>query len=271
MKDMMKRWFLPSTLVAGAAMVVAGLAGVGTSAAAASSASSHYTVTFSSSYYTTPPDTHALVHWARCTKIDGDRKTNVIDYKVNPAGHSYRVKLVKRAIAKLTSASGLTFRYDGRTSYIPHNAISSITGALSFQALDQRRKTKADLVVAWALKGSGDKASNLLTGTEQGVGSIKWASGPTSQLRILEGAVVMERGQSLRHGFLTGGSEGTLLLHELGHAVGLQHFADPTQIMNASLLAQAPAGYAAGDRAGLDRVGSNTSCLTTPPLRPSND
>jgi hypothetical protein len=267
---MMKRWMLPGGVVTGAAMVVAGLAGVGTSAAAAGPAA-HYTLTFSQNNFETPLDNHALVHWARCTRINGDRKTNVIDYKVNPAGHHYRVKLVKRAIRKLHRASDLTFRYRGRTSYIPHTRISSLTGNPSFQALAQRRRTKADRVIAWAFKGTGKHASNLLTGTEQGVGSIKWASGPTSQLRILEGAVVMERGQSLRHGFLIGGSEGTLLLHELGHAVGLQHYADPTQIMNAFLeFGVAPAGYSTGDRAGLARVGTDTKCLTTPPLRPSN-
>src|SRR4051812_26017435 len=114
---MMKRWMVPGTLLTGATMVVAGLAGVGTSAAAGTS--SHYTLTFSSNYFTAPPDSHALVHWARCTRIHGTRKTNVIDYKVNPAGARYRVRLVKRAIAKLHQASDLTFRYRGTTSYLP--------------------------------------------------------------------------------------------------------------------------------------------------------
>jgi len=258
---MKRRWELPGAVAVGAVMVVAGLAGAGTTAEAAGTAS-HYTLTFDTDYYS--GDSHQLVHWARCTKINGDRKTNVIDYTVNPAGHDYRVKLVKRGIRKLHDASGLTFRYRGRTSYIPH----TVNGL--FQALDQRHKTHADLVIAWALQGTGAHASNLLQGVEQGVGTIKWASGPTSQLRILEGAVVMERGQSLPKGFQARGSVGTLLLHELGHAVGLQHVSDPTQIMFPTLGTESPAGYAAGDRTGLAKVGSDTRCLTTPPLPPSN-
>src|SRR3954453_271905 len=181
---MTRRWELPGAMVVGAAMVVAALAGVGTNAAAAGT-SSHYTLTYDHSYFSGAP--HALIHWARCTRINGHRKTNVIDYKVNPAGHRYRIKLVKRGIRKLHQATGLTFRYRRKTSYLPHIATSSLTGLPAFQALQQRHPTDADLVVAWAFQGAGAHASNLLQTFEQGVGTIKWASGPTSQLRILEG------------------------------------------------------------------------------------
>jgi hypothetical protein len=160
---MKRRWELPGAVV-GATMVVASLAGVGTSAEAAGTAT-HFTVIHDFDGFT--GDASALVHWARCTKIDGDRKTNIIDYKINPAGHRYRVRLTKRAVRKVHRASGLTFRYRGKTSYIPHNDSLG-----HFQALDQRRKTHVDLVVAWAFKGTGKNASNLLQEFEQGVGSI---------------------------------------------------------------------------------------------------
>src|SRR3954451_3895338 len=130
---MTRRWELPGAMVVGAALVVAALAGVGTSADAAGT-SSHYTLTYDHSYFSGAP--HALIHWARCTKINGQRKTNVIDYKVNPAGHRYRIRRVKRSIRKLHKATGFTFRYRGNTPYLPHNTTSSLTGLPAFQALE---------------------------------------------------------------------------------------------------------------------------------------
>lgn len=228
--------------------------------AGAAGDSSHFTLTHDS-------QTGRVVHWARCTRINGVRTKNVIDYKVNPAGHRARIHLVKRGIRKLHRASGLSFRYRGTTGFIPQ---PNAGGGL--RALDQRRATHVDLVVAWANQPGLPGASRFLDGLEQGKGSIAW-SYPTlqpAQIQIVEAAVVMQRSAKLRPGFHAGGSVGTLLLHELGHAVGLQHYADPKQLMNPFLGVGSPSGYAAGDRAGLRRVGSDTKCLTSAALPPSN-
>jgi hypothetical protein len=204
------------------------------------------------------------VRWAPCMRYNGTRHANVIDYKINAAGRQRRVRLVKRAVRRVHRATGLTFHYAGSTSYIPH----AVNGVL--QAAEQKKQTHVRFVVAWAFMGTGSNASNLLTGTEQGVGTIRWASSPTSQLRVTDAALVMKRGAHLRAGFLAGGSEGTLLLHELGHTVGLQHVDDPTQIMHAVLGAQSPSTYAPGDRAGLTRVGATQGCMTGKTMPPSN-
>lgn len=249
--------------LAGLSMVAAGLAGVGTAAAQPLAGSADYTLTRATDWAGHP----VIVRWAPCTRIAGVTRTHVIRYRVNTAGHPGRVNLVKQGIARLHTASGLTFRYVGTTSYLPHYNSQGI-----FASHEQHRVTGVPLVVAWAFQGTGPQHSNLLTGTEAGVGTISWKSSPTSQLRIVAGAVVIKRGTAtsmLAGGFRAGGSLGSLLLHELGHVVGLEHvLSDDTQVMYPFIGATTPADYAAGDRAGLARVGRPAGCMTTPSLSP---
>jgi hypothetical protein len=248
--------------LAGLAMTVGGLLGVGAEAATTTTtSSSHYALTKAADVYS---GTVKVVRWAPCIRKSGTAHTHVIHYRVNTAGVSTRVRLVKQAIARLSTASGLTFQYDGRTSYIPH---FDSTG--HFAGAQEQRVTGVPFVVAWAYKGTGTKASNLLTATEAGVGTIAWKSSNLSQLRIVSAGVVMKRGVHLKSGFQAGGSVGTLLLHELGHAAGLQHvYTDNHQIMYPTLGSYSPSGYAAGDRTGLSKVGRPAGCMTTPSLAP---
>ena len=122
-------------------------------------------------------------------------------------------------------------------------------------------------VIAWADKGSGPGDSNLLTSAEAGVGTVSWRSGSDSELRINDGAVVLRRdaGTILAPGFKANGSVGSLLLHELGHAVGLEH-SRQGEIMYPIIGQGTPANYAAGDRRGLAKVGRAAGCMHTPRL-----
>jgi hypothetical protein len=147
-----------------------------------------------------------VVRWAPCVTTSTGTRTHVITYRVNGAGHPTRVRLVKRALARLTTASGLRFRYLGRTSYIPHNAVLHYpTGdRYIFDAAQERARTGAELVVAWASM----RASNLLTPSEAGVGTVSWSGNYRSQLRIVQAAVVMKRGVRLAPGFSAGATGG---------------------------------------------------------------
>ena len=71
------------------------------------------------------------------------------------------------------------------------------------------------------------------------------------QHEILGGGVVLRAGEDLANVFGPGANEGNVLLHELGHAMGLDHVDFPGQQMNPSLNETGPDGYAPGDRAGL--------------------
>jgi hypothetical protein len=188
--------------------------------------------------------------------VDGP---SVIAYKVHTGGRPGHVRLVKEAIHRLHRATGLTFRYAGRTSYIPQS--EALAQRLDAAAME--RRTQVPLVVAWARKGAVSGGSTLLTGSEAGVGSIIWRYSLRSQLRLSDAAVVIKRGHSgLQPGFGAGGTVGTLLLHELGHAVGLRHVEDKSQVMYPVIGSWSPGSYAKGDRAGLTEVGASAGCMS---------
>ena len=52
-----------------------------------------------------------------------------------------------------------------------------------------------------------------------------------------------------------------VLLHELGHSVGLNHVSDLHEVMAPLAQARGPVHYAAGDRTGLQQLGVDNGCL----------
>ena len=250
------------TALAGVALIMTALAGTGQASTSLGLASPFALIPAQPDAFT---GHNVTVRWAPCIVSSSGTQTHVIHYRVNPAGVPARVKLAQQGIAKLEAASGLTFKYDGETAYIPHNAVRN--GQTVFQALNMERQAHVPFVIAWAGQGSGRGNSNLLTSAEAGVGTVSWRSGSSSQLRINDGAVVIRRnaGAILAPGFQPNGSVGSLLLHELGHAVGLEH-SQLGEIMYPIIGKGTPANYAAGDRRGLARVGRAAGCMTTPRL-----
>ena len=259
---------MPRAFTARATVVALAAAGVALTVAVAlpAGASTAYSVTRTTDPFTSR---QTVVRWAPCTvSSTGAVTTHYITYRVNPAGVPSRVRLVQQALAKLTTASGLHFRYLGRTTYIPHNAVLHYaTGdRVVFDAAQERARTGAELVIAWATRS----ATNLLTPTEAGVATASWSGSYRAQLRIVQGAVVMRRGVSLKPGFTAGPSVGALLLHELGHAVGLNHVALKSQIMYPTIGSWTRAWYHYGDLAGLRLVGRPAGCFRTVASAPAD-
>jgi hypothetical protein len=242
---------------------LAGLAGVD---APVASAATTYAVT-----RTTDARTGAVVvvRWSPCTtNRAGTVTTHTITYRVNTGGSAARVALVQTALADVTSASGLRFRYLGTTTYVPHYAVLHYASGdrYMFNASQQRAATGAELVIGWVAASR----SNLFSGTEAGVGTKSWGGSSASQTRITEGAALLKLGVRLLNGFSAGSSTGSLLLHEIGHAVGLEHVSERTQIMYPALGTWTPAAYGTGDRAGLRIVGRPAGCFRTSTVGPTD-
>jgi Matrixin len=182
--------------------------------------------------------------------------------------HTYKVNLAsvptatRAAVLAETQASlrvlgaktGMSFSYRGATSEIPR------VGSYARQS--------ADIIIAFTTP----LKTNYLYGTADAVGGnaasvMTRTSGTTKTYTaaIVKGFVVVNAPKLLRSyraGFGTGVRRGNLLLHELGHVVGLNHVSNARLLMNPLLSRYTPNGYAAGDAAGLSVVGRRAGCIS---------
>ena len=165
------------------------------------------------------------------------------------------------AFARVQSATGLTFVYKGTTTLVPGTA-----------AYD-KANTDGYITVAWAPDGSTrliPKAPRGYYGP-MGVGggsvsSYTRANGK-QYTTIDQGYVLLSTSfPTLAGGFGVGnrygwqGTRGMLDMHELGHAVGLDHARGTTQVMYPAAQHML-ANWGAGDLAGLRLVGTAAGCV----------
>lgn len=163
------------------------------------------------------------------------------------------------ALQLVADATGLTFVDDGSTSVIP----STHYGA------DATGRPKP-VVIAWATASETDGLQRTPVDAfgphELGRGGASArVDALTGHGVYVSGSVVIDADASarLQPGFGPGGI-GVLLLHELGHLVGLGHVNDPTQIMNPVLQPTKSGEWGTGDLAGLARLGMTSGCLKVP-------
>lgn len=177
-----------------------------------------------------------------------------IRYRINPGGMSRRdVREVQDAFARVAAASGLRFRYVGPTSYV-----------WSRHGRGGAAPADAAFVFSFAGSGSGRGQSDLLGRRVVGIGGPSWRDDGRT-MRIVSGRVVMNTGMvRLLPPGKGAGSRLNAYMHEIGHAVGLDHSSTRAQLMYPQLQADALPVFGAGDAAGLRRLGSAAGCLTRP-------
>ena len=171
------------------------------------------------------------VGWTPCSLLR--YKTNLADA---PAG---ALSDVQEALYRIEMTTGLRFSYTGTTDFVP--------------AADHEGTypSGTDVVIAWS---DPDHAPRL-SGATLGVGGASVVTAGDSA-HLTEGGLTLDASEQLHSGFAGGITWGGVLLHEMGHVLGLDHeTADPTQLMYPEADAQMQAWYQSGDTAGLRRLG----------------
>jgi hypothetical protein len=175
------------------------------------------------------------VRWNPCTPVH---------WSFNPAhAPSGGLAAVQSALQRVSSATGLSFVYDGTTGTVPTGSYldgQSVTAPLP-------------LLIGWSTPAESSLLANQPS-TLVGMDRSMWFRDGTGATYITSGVVALN---SLIHAGTTGANSWyTYALHELGHAVGLGHTSDSTQIMS-PVIPAAAGDYGSGDLSGLRRVGGS--------------
>jgi hypothetical protein len=149
------------------------------------------------------------------------------------------------ALAQITASTGMHFAYDGTTTYLPWKdpAFAGYPAG-------------ADLVIAWATPSQVPSLAGDVVGI--GGAALRWGAGVVT--RPVKGSVVLDATTPVRAGFGYGVTDGSLIMHEMGHVLGLGHSAEAVEVMFGSLHASSRSTYMTGDLNGLWKLGYSLNC-----------
>ncbi|MEP7202135.1 MAG: hypothetical protein ABI894_05970 [Ilumatobacteraceae bacterium] len=187
-------------------------------------------------FSTTTTATGATVRWNPCTPIR---------YTVNMGGYDTSFRpLINEAVERLEAATGLPLVPIGDSTFMPRSS-----------ARTSSAPTDGEVVIAL----SDEVQTDLVPGSV--VGQAGYSYNPINGA-ISQAFVVIDMGDVGTRPQWSSTGPGPVLLHELGHFVGLSHVADLLQMMNAVASSGGPTTYGAGDLTGLWQVGASRGCIT---------
>jgi hypothetical protein len=170
------------------------------------------------------------------------------------------LRQLRGGFRRIHLATGLDFAFKGKTSQKPNPYGNNVDGA--------------DVIIGWRT-AKDYRVFRRHPGTV-GIGGNKYYSGyqeadgsPVN--KAVQGGVVFNasmRGK-LSRGFGKGATWGEVIIHELGHVIGLGHPNASKQIMYYSVIGR-NADWGAGDLAGFRRLGDVRGCLKKAPGRASD-
>jgi hypothetical protein len=184
-------------------------------------------------------------HWNPCKPIR---------YAINMNGYdeSYRA-VIAEDISRVATATGFTFNYVGDSTIIPVEA-----NPWGFPYMDFFYGTAPyDIIISLA----NESITDLVDGSQVGLAWPNWVHYADKDGRFFVASITIDMGDLFDHAVWAGDGVGPVLLHELGHAMGLDHVTDTTQIMYPSARPAGPNTYSAGDLRGLWVSGAVRGCL----------
>jgi matrixin len=179
-----------------------------------------------------------------------------VTYAVNAAGVTSPVRHdLKEALRRVTRATGIGFRSVGTTSE---------TFIRAYQRMRYEGVVrKAELILIWVDHEGYTKILRLLRDPRPSIAFAKTMAGLfANQDQYFGGIIVMDADATATPGFGYRYAHGSVLLHELGHIMGLDHVRDPDQLMYSGRRPNFSVSlFGAGDLEGLRQLGEDAGCL----------
>ena len=182
-----------------------------------------------------------------------------VHYTINPAlAPKTAISDVHTAFEITGGATGIDFVFDGTTTEAPS------LERISYRPSSYGRRW-APILIAFT-NGAPSLDGNTEVDGKHTIGQAgsSYEVNDAGAAVFVTGTAVFDAGARLTPGF---GKQtwGQLILHELGHVVGLGHVENPESVMNDTIDVSHSA-WGPGDRAGLWELGDGGSCIDTPPL-----
>ncbi len=189
----------------------------------------------------------APVRWDPCEPIT---------YALNTAGASSPVRTdLREALRRVTRATGIRFRPVG---------VTKETFIRAYQRMRFRGVIrKAALILIWVDHDDYTTILRTLRDPRPSIAFAKTMAGLYAHRdQYFGGIIVMDADATSGRGFGYRYAHGSVLLHELGHIIGLDHVRDPDQLMYSGRHPNVRVRYfGTGDLEGLRRLGMDAGCL----------